>query len=450
MKIRKLKRGKLRKSKGPKPSPRIRILLDQASSYIKYGRLSQAEDLCREIVELSPRTSEAYNMLGIIYQERGLIDDAIAALHKAVELDGSNANAFFNLGTILGENGQHEQAAILLRKGLALAPRTAEARNNLGLALARLGKLDEAISSLEKATELDRHYGGAWLNLGDTYCSQGNMQKGVDAYQRCIRIMPDFAEAHYNLSVAQHDLKLLPDAMESLQRTIELDPEHTAARHMLAALSGETPDSASQQFVSNLFDQYSNRFETDLVNRLEYRIPTRLRELFSEYIPAGARLSKVIDLGCGTGLSGQAFHDIADYLVGIDISKKMLDQARRKEIYDTLLIGDLCEQLQQSADLFDLFIAADVMVYIGNLEPLFSMVSSKAGPGAYFAFSVESLQDQDFTLQPTGRYAHAAAYISRLAAASDFTVIAQEQAGIRKEGDTWIPGEIYILQKNTA
>ena len=55
-----------------------------------------------------------------------------------------------------------------------------------------------------------------------------------------------------------------------------------------------------------------------------------------------------------------------------------------------------------------------------------------------------------FALQPTVRYAHAAAYISRLAAASDFTVIAQKQAGIRKEGDTWIPGEIYILQKNTV
>jgi predicted TPR repeat methyltransferase len=90
------------------------------------------------------------------------------------------------------------------------------------------------------------------------------------------------------------------------------------------------------------------------------------------------------------------------------------------------------------------------MIYIGNLKPLFSTVSSKASPGGYFAFSVESQQHNDFTLQPTGRYAHATAYISRLAVASDFTVIAQKQVGIRKEGDTWIPGEIYILQKNTA
>jgi predicted TPR repeat methyltransferase len=94
-----------------------------------------------------------------------------------------------------------------------------------------------------------------------------------------------------------------------------------------------------------------------------------------------------------------------------------------------------------------MFIATDVMIYIGNLEPLFSIVSSKARPGAYFVFSIESLQDQDFTLQPTGRYAHASAYISRLAAASDFNVVAREKTGIRKENEAWIPGAIYMLQK---
>ena len=84
MKIRKLKRGKSRKNKAVKPSPRIRALLDQASSCIKYGKLGQAEDLCREILNLSPRTSEAYNILGTIYQERGLVEDAITALYKMV------------------------------------------------------------------------------------------------------------------------------------------------------------------------------------------------------------------------------------------------------------------------------------------------------------------------------------------------------------------------------
>ncbi|KPK00545.1 MAG: hypothetical protein AMJ60_00750 [Desulfobacterales bacterium SG8_35] len=450
MKIRKLKRGNIRKHKTSKPSPRIRMLLDQATSCIERGRLGQAEDLCREIVKLSPRTAEAYNLLGIIYQDRNMTDEAISVLHKAVELDTANANAFFNLGTVLGQKGRYEQAITALRKGLALAPRTAKARNNLGLALARLGKAEEAISALEKATELDPDYGEAWFNLGDAYYCRGHLQKAVDAYQYSIRLIPDFVEAYYNLSIVQQDLQLLPESIESLQRAIELDPGHAAARHMLAALSGKTPDSAPHQFVTNLFDQYSSGFETHLINKLEYSIPTRLRELLTKYLPAGTLFSGAIDLGCGTGLSGQAFHDMTDYLAGIDISKRMLEQARAKKVYDDLFAGDICEQLQQLPGFYDLFIAADVLVYIGNLESLFSAVNSKARPGAYFVLSIESLEEQDFTLQPTGRYGHASAYIAKLAAAADFSVVAQEQTGIRKEGDAWIPGEIFILQKNHA
>ena len=92
----------------------------------------------------------------------------------------------------------------------------------------------------------------------------------------------------------------------------------------------------------------------------------------------------------------------------------MLEHAKGKKIYDALHVGDVCEQLQQLPDLFDLFIAADVMIYIGNLEPLFDVVKSKASPGDYFVFSVESLQENGFILQDTMRYAHSAPYIARL------------------------------------
>jgi predicted TPR repeat methyltransferase len=450
MKLRKLKRSSSKKAKGAKPSPRIQMMLDKAAGYIESGRLGQADTICREIIDLSPRTSEAYNMLGIIYQEQGLFDEAAAVLRKSIELDSSNANALFNLGTILGQQGQYEKSAAAFLKGLKIAPRIPKARNNLGLALIRLGRLDEAVSSLEQATVLDPHYGEAWFNLGDAYYCAGKLQKAVDAYQRCIRLIPDFVEAQYNLSIVLHDLDLTAEAMETLQRTIELAPEHMAARHMLAALSGKTPESAPRQFITNLFDQYSHRFDVDLVDRLEYRIPTRLRTLLSDYVEQNTRFSKAMDLGCGTGLSGLAFRDSTDYLAGIDISKKMLEKAEGKNIYDDLLAGELCELLPQLPDLYNLFIAADVMVYIGNLAPLFNAVSSKAQPGAYFLFSVESEQKEDFALQATGRYSHSRDYITRLAADNNFTIIAQKETGIRKEGEDWIPGDIYLLQKNAA
>ncbi|MBW2484382.1 MAG: tetratricopeptide repeat protein, partial [Deltaproteobacteria bacterium] len=337
MKIRKLKRNSSKKNKGAKLSPRIRMLLDRATDCVESGRLSLGENICRQIIEISPRISETYNLLGIIYEEQGLIDEAVTVLQKSIELGGANANPYFNLGTILGQHGHYEKAAAALRKGLSLSPRTPKARNNLGLALLNMGRLDEAVNSLEKATDLDPHYGEAWFNLGDAYYCNGNLQESIAAYQNSIRLIPDFIEAHYNLSIALHDLNLQPEARETLKRTIELAPEHMAARHMLAALSGETPDSAPEQFVTNLFDQYANQFDVDLINRLEYTIPARLRQFLSAHIPDSIRFAKVMDLGCGTGLSGQAFKDIAMYLAGIDISKNMMIKAREKDIYDALL-----------------------------------------------------------------------------------------------------------------
>lgn len=426
------------------------MLLDKATRLIHMGRLGQGENICREIIAMSPRTSEAYNLLGIIYEEKGVINDAIDVLYKSIELDGSNANAFFNLGTILGKQGNYEKSAAFLHKGLSYSPRTPVALNNLGLALFNLGRLDEAIRSLEKATVLDPHYGEAWFNLGDAYYCKGQLRKSIDALKRCTQLIPDFVEAHYNLAIALNDQNLLPEALKSLKQTIKLAPNHSAASHMLAALSGETPDHAPKQFVTNLFDQYANQFDADLTNRLEYTIPSRLRRLLSDYISDYTRFPKVMDLGCGTGLSGQVFHDLADYLAGIDISKKMLEKASSKDIYDDLLVGDICEQLLQLPEPYDLFIATDVFIYIGNLGPIFRTVSSKANPGAYFVFSIESEQEKDFILRSSGRYAHSGEYIKKVAADNNFTVIAQEKAGIRKEKDAWIPGEIYLLQKNTA
>jgi predicted TPR repeat methyltransferase len=450
MKIRKLKRSSLRKSAAGQPSPRVKTLLDKASSCVQSGQLAQAQDICREILRISPRTGAAHNILGVIYQEQGMLEDAIASLQKAIELDPANANAFFNLGTLLGQQGKYEKATSALRRGLSFAPGNAKAHNNLGLALLRLGRLADAITALQKATELEPRYGDAWFNLGDAYYCSGLLQEAAAAFRSCIRLVPQHAEAQFNLSIALHDMKQMDDAVESLQRTIELAPANEAARHMLAALTGKTPDSAPSQFVTNLFDQYSGHFEQDLINRLEYRIPSLLRQLLGQCLPKDHRFSRVVDLGCGTGLSGQAFHDMAHHLIGIDISAKMLQMARDKDIYHDLIHGDVCEELQLLPGLYDLFIATDVMVYIGNLAPLFKAVALKAGPEAFFVFSVESVAGRDFILQPTGRYGHASPYIARLAASCGFQVLTREEAPIRKEGDAWIPGEIFILKNNPA
>jgi hypothetical protein len=59
------------------------------------------------------------------------------------------------------------------------------------------------------------------------------------------------------------------------------------------------------QGVRELFDEYADTFDDELVNGLRYDVPNLLRK----QIPPGALFKRCLDLGCGTGLSGVAFRD---------------------------------------------------------------------------------------------------------------------------------------------
>ena len=58
------------------------------------------------------------------------------------------------------------------------------------------------------------------------------------------------------------------------------------------------------QGVRELFDDYADTFDDDLVNGLRYDVPNLLRKQIPD-----AHFKRCLDLGCGTGLSGVAFRD---------------------------------------------------------------------------------------------------------------------------------------------
>ncbi len=100
------------------------------------------------------------------------------------------------------------------------------------------------------------------------------------------------------------------------------------------------PDAATQalhSYVRTLFDQYAPRFDRALED-LGYRAPALLREAVAAARP---RFGAMFDLGCGTGLAGVAFRPHVDRLVGVDLSSKMVEEARRKGVYDALEVGDI-------------------------------------------------------------------------------------------------------------
>ena len=111
-----------------------------------------------------------------------------------------------------------------------------------------------------------------------------------------------------------------------------------------------------------------------------------------------------------------------------------------------MLVGEVVRVLEVDQRRYDLLICADVFPYIGNVQPLFTVVRRHARDGALFAFSTELEAEEDFVLRPSGRYAHSQQYLRTVSSACGFSVMAMRTENLRKQKGEWIPGDLVVLQ----
>jgi predicted TPR repeat methyltransferase len=155
----------------------------------------------------------------------------------------------------------------------------------------------------------------------------------------------------------------------------------------------------------------------------------------------------LLDLGCGTGFVGEIFADIVNHKTGVDLSPKMIEVAAAKNIYDHFAVAAITDFLEKDTATYDLIIAADVFVYTGELEKIFSLLSDSLTESGRILFSTEHLNSGNYQLQATGRYAHSTSYIQNLSRQNGLTVIAKECTRLRKEKGEWIEGFLYMLSR---
>ena len=380
-------------------------------------------------------------------EDLGQVKEAIVAYQRSLELDPALDDAHINLGHAFLYEGKVEEAAASYQKAVDINPNFAEGHYGLGAAFRLQGKIEEAATSYRQATTIDPDYAQAHHNLAVVLGEQDKLEEAATSARRAIALKPDFVEAYSNLGIVLGKQGRTQDAAATYRRVLEINPANVSAEFLLATLTGQNPETAPQQYVTNLFDHYSPHFEHHLVKKLEYQTPTLLRRILIQQAPGGTRFRNVLDLGCGTGLGGMEFREIADRLCGIDISSKMIEKAQEKRLYDDLRVGDIIEYLQSTREHFDLVAAVDVFVYIGNLKPVFNALRQRIEPGGYFVFSTEHSGERDYTLRQTGRFAHAPAYVQSLAREHDFAVEICQSSNLRKDPELWVLGDLFVLKR---
>mmetsp|Transcript_11790 Transcript_11790/g.25948 ORF Transcript_11790/g.25948 Transcript_11790/m.25948 type:complete len:621 (+) Transcript_11790:56-1918(+) len=296
------------------------------------------------------------------------------------------------------------------------------------------------------------------------------------------------------------------NALNAMRMAVDLDGNNIVAAHMLDAMTGGEDDEdettakqrASNEFVSALFDDFADTFDEKL-GALGYQVPQLVGEAAFYLMKQSGRemYNSVLDAGCGTGLAGRFLRPLVEGpLVGVDLSTKMLELAAKcslKEgcglkveetvgdsesaaveeaeedvrsstrLYDHLKSLDLetatldelysgYESPLASGDGFDLIVAADVLVYFGDIQKLLTNFAklNNQNEDAFLIFSCERIEEADapstgWKLQPSGRYAHSKSYVVKVAKEAGYRLIGYEEIVPRMEKGEPVQGHLFQL-----
>ncbi len=283
----------------------------------------------------------------------------------------------------------------------------------------------------------------------------GDFAAGAELMAQALETAPDWAAGWMMAGEFHLKTGALGAAITAWERAAALDPAGRLGAQMHLAAHGvdDVEPTAQVAYVEALFDQYAERFEEELVQKLGYSVPENLMALLAaEMERRGIEgFARGIDLGCGTGLMGERLRRVVSYLVGVDISAAMVAETASKTIYDGVEQGELLAFLRQEGRVADIVTAADVFIYCPSLAPIFEAVSAILRPGGMFAFSVERHEGEEAqVLQASLRYAHNGEAIRRGLAAAGFELLKASAGTIRMDRGQPVPGLLIVARKPDA
>ncbi|MGC2164607.1 MAG: tetratricopeptide repeat protein [Gallionella sp.] len=421
------------------------IQFEQAYNKHMAGNLQSARMLYERLIKRNPRHIDAKYMLGTLLAETGVLELGLMHLKSAATLKPDSPMIRTNLGHVYLKLGRLELARDCYQKALQLNPHAPEIMLNLGIISQQQGKLEEAVTYYEQCRDLNPDLAITYSMLGKAHRDLKQPDAAAANFIKYLEHKPESIDALLDLGniLAAHQSH--EDALVCFKQILDIDPENEAARHAVAALTGETPTAAPRGLVEQLFDEMSDSFEHHL-GQLGYRAPVLLKEMVVTLAGNQTLFERAVDLGCGTGLSGDQFRPMVKHLSGMDLSPKMVERAGAKEVYDELTTGDVCQYLESSQQKYDLIMATDVFPYIGDLSFVFKSISQHALNDCYFIFSTETAHEQDYVLRSSGRFAHSRHYIETLANAHQFQIADWQATDLRMEGTQPVKGELFVLK----
>jgi len=389
----------------------------QAIGLQQAGRWQDAGRVYREVLRTNPRHFEALYSLGMVHLHLGELDAAQTFMGEALKVNPRFGEGWCSRGIVLMQMRRREEALTCFDSALTLLPYFADAHSSRATALLEMNRLEEALAAFDKALALNPNHAISWNNRGNTFVAMRRLEEAVESFDRALALKPDLQTAENNRSLALLELK-----------RVSRIPAHA---------------------VRALFDDYASYYDQAMLGPLSYRAPAHLRVLFDRIQPGASAPKRILDFGCGTGLSGEAFKDLAEgaRLVGIDLSSLMIEQARQRGIYSELITGDFESDAALENAAYDLVIAADAVIYHGNLVPALSAAARRLVPKGICLFTVEKMAGGNWEQTSANRFRHSEAYVRSAASEAGLDWVDLMEGELRTETMEPVAGLAVALKK---
>ncbi|MBB5208313.1 tetratricopeptide repeat protein [Chiayiivirga flava] len=447
---------------------------------LQQGRDAEAVDVLEPLAAAAPSNAELAVNLSLALRRSGRGEAALTAARRACTLAPGRASAWNALGLAARDTGDHDEALAAFEAGLRIAPNERALRLHRAQTLRRLGRNRDALDAFAALARQAPDLLDAWRGLGDAQAALGQAGAALQSRTRALQLAPQAPDVACDHAIAlmqagdsanaalRFETLLRADAEnaqlwcwlgraqlklgngDAARRAFDAakarDPEDAVIAHFHAAVHGVLPADVESDYIRSLFDDFADRFEHTLVDRLAYATPERLARFIAARGNADA--ASVLDLGCGTGLMANALARAGRAIDGVDLSPRMLEHARAKSLYRDLHAAEILVFLRDTRSQWDLVVAADVFVYVAALAPVFDAVFARVSAGGVFAFSVERSDGPDTELLPsTGRYRHSPARIVSQLAQTGFVDIVHETVVLRMESGDPVQGELVLARR---
>ena len=277
--------------------------IQHAVDAFKSGRILEAEDLTRKLIDSNPKVVFLYNLMGLILSAQREVDQALEYYEKGIKIDPNFSTIYNNLGLLFAnDKSDNTKAENFYKKSISLNYKNPEAHNNLGSLYKSLNKFKEAISCYKEAVSIDPKFIHAYHNLGSSYTAMGNFVEAKKNFYKVIKINPSYTNSHRTLSRIINYTNDEEHFHEMKKIYKQIDINDTENKTNITFALGKAYEDIRDFDKSFEFYKEANTIYNKKVNfSIEYEIDkcekiknTFSKKIFDKYIDCGSSDSSVI------------------------------------------------------------------------------------------------------------------------------------------------------------